>query len=83
MLLTLDYAGESMDIFLDGKKINDYFYTGQPALLSLGYFGFPSVLTARVHPLCQGDPVFLERWPSLENGRACRIEGARVRLNLR
>lgn len=83
VLLTLDYAGESMDIFLNGKKINDYFYTGQPALLSLGYFGFPSVLTARVHPLCQGDPVFLERWPSLENGRACRIEGARVRLNLR
>ena len=34
-------------------------------------------------PEAAGDPVFLERWPSLENGWACRIEGARVRLILR
>lgn len=29
-----------MEVFDGEEKINDYFYTGQEALLSLGYFEF-------------------------------------------
>lgn len=72
-ILVIDYAGESMEIFLDGKKINDYFYTGQKAVLSLGYFDFPSKLTAVVYELREKDDIYLEVWPEMPNGRACRI----------
>lgn len=33
-----------MEVFDGEEKINDYFYTGQEALLSLGYFEFPEKL---------------------------------------
>ena len=51
VLLTLRWAAESMDVFCGGEKINDYFFTGQDALLSLGTFGFPDAIELVVHPL--------------------------------
>ncbi len=79
-LLHVAYSGESMNVFCRGKKINDYFYTGQPALLSLRYFDFPEELTLEVHALYEEDRerIFLERRPVLENGRACRIDSVRL-----
>lgn len=64
-LLKLRFEGESMEIFLEGRKINDYFYTGQAALLSLDYFDLPTHLRAVVHPLHADDAIFFERRPSL------------------
>lgn len=77
-ILSLNYACESMDLYMNGRKINDYFYTGQKALLSLGYFDFPDRLTAVLHPLYEGDPIYLQQWPEMENGTACRIEQAQI-----
>ena len=76
VLLTLRWAAESMDVFCGGEKINDYFYTGQDALLSLGTFGFPDAIELVVHPLRADTHVFLERWPELHGGEACRVESA-------
>lgn len=73
ILLNLTYDGNGMDIYLDGKKVNDYFYTGQKAVFSLGYFDFPKELTVVVHPLKKDEPVFLETYPEFEDGVACRI----------
>ena len=28
-ILSFDYACESMELFVNGRKVNDYFYTGQ------------------------------------------------------
>ena len=49
VLLTLRWAAESMDVFCGGE-INDYFFTGQDALLSLGTFGFPDAIELVVPP---------------------------------
>ena len=74
VLLTLRWAAESMDVFCGGEKINDYFFTGQDVLLSLGTFGFPDAIELVVHPLRADTHVFLERWPELHGGEACRVD---------
>lgn len=77
-ILSFDYACESMELYVDGRKVNDYFYTGQKALLSLGYFDFPTKITAVLHPLHEGAHIYLQEWPKMENGSACRIEAIEV-----
>lgn len=72
-LLYITYDGNGMEIEIEGKKVNDYFYTGQQAVFSLGYFNFPQVLAITVLPLKEGAPVFLEKLPEFQNGTACRI----------
>lgn len=74
VLLNLTYDANGMEIYLDGKKVNDYFYTGQKAVFSLGYFDFPKELTVVVHPLKEDEPVFLETYPEFEDGVACRLQ---------
>lgn len=44
ILFSMIYDGNGMEVFLQGKKVNDYFYTGQEAVFSLGYFDFPEEL---------------------------------------
>ncbi|MDL2301000.1 beta-galactosidase [Lachnospiraceae bacterium OttesenSCG-928-D06] len=73
ILLSMAYAGESMEIYRKDEKINDYFYTGQKALLSLGYFDFPDKLQITVYPLHEEDKIFLEKWPEMKKGKACEI----------
>lgn len=64
-LLNIDYEGYQIDIYKDGEKINDHFYTGQKVPLSLGYFGFPKDLTVKVTPLYEDSWVYIEKWPEL------------------
>ena len=73
-ILSFDYACESMELFVNGRKVNDYFYTGQRALFSLGYFDFPTKITAVLHPLHEGDHIYLQEWPRMDDKKACRIE---------
>lgn len=72
-LLWITYEGFSMEILLNGEKINDHFYTGQSVPVSLGYFDFPEKLTVRIKALHAGDRVYLEKWPILKDGRACAL----------
>lgn len=60
--------------FVNGRKVNDYFYTGQKALFSLGYFAFPTKITAVLHPLHEGDHIYLQEWPKMDDKKACQIE---------
>ena len=73
-ILSFDYACESMELYVNGRKVNDYFYTGQKALFSLGYFDFPTEITAVLHPLHEGDHIYLQEWPKMDDKKACRIE---------
>ena len=82
-ILQMTFAGERMEVFEDGHKINDYFYTGQEALLSLGYFAFPEKLKIVVRRLYETDPMFIEKWPSMEDGSACSLDEIRVREEYR
>ena len=74
----LTWYGNRMEVFDGEEKINDYFYTGQEALLSLGYFEFPEKLKLVVYPLHPGDPIFLEKQPEFADGCACKIEKLHV-----
>ncbi len=86
-ILTLTYAGFGMEIYLgdyrDSKMINDHFYTGQQVPISLGYFDFPRKLSVIVKALREGDRVYIEKWPALTDGVACRLEAAEIREEYR
>ncbi len=77
-ILAFDYVCESMDLYVNGRKVNDYFYTGQKAVFSLGYFDFPTTITAVLHPLHEGDHIYLQEWPKMEAGMACRIDAITI-----
>lgn len=77
-LLWLGYIGFGMEIWKDGEKINDHFYTGQLVPVSLGYFDFPEKLTVVVKPLKEDSRVYLEKWPLLTDGRACSLDQVTV-----
>ncbi|MCM1542328.1 MAG: beta-galactosidase [Blautia sp.] len=77
-MLWLEYAGYGMEIYLDGKKINDHYYTGQEVLISLGYFDFPEKLEIVVNALKKDDRVFLEKWPEFKDGKACSLNRAEI-----
>ena len=77
-LLHFNYEGERMEIFAGENKINDYFYTGETELLSLGYFNFPQKLRAVVYALHENDFIFLEKRPVFRNGRVCSLEEIQV-----
>ncbi len=75
--LVLDYTGFGVEIWADGEKIDDHFYTGRRLPLSLGYFDFPEELTVKVYALYEDDRVYLERWPRIA-GSACALDGVSV-----
>lgn len=77
-LLFLNYAGMKMDIFIGEEKINDHFYTGQEVPVSMRYFDFPEKLKVVIDVLHEGEKVFLETWPEMQDGKACELYGVRV-----
>lgn len=77
-ILQISYSGERMEIYAEGEKVNDHFYTGQEVTLSLGYFDFPPRLEIVVYPLKENTAVFLEKWPEMEGGCACRLDKVAV-----
>ena len=77
-ILTFDYACENMNLYVNGRKVNDYFYTGQKAVFSLGYFDFPTQIIAVLRPLHEGDHIYLQEWPRMEEGSACRIDAITI-----
>ncbi len=76
--LWLDYVGYGMEVYVDGEKINDHFYTGQLVPISLGYFNFPEKLTMKVNALKEERWVYLEQWPELVDGKACALNAVTV-----
>lgn len=83
VLLYFTYQGNRMEVFLDGEKINDYFYTGQEVPISLGYFEFPKKLTVEIFPLGEGDAVFWEKKPEFVDGVACKLSQVRIEEQFR
>lgn len=83
LILEIDYSGFGMDVWAGGKKINDHFYDGERVLLSLGYFDFPECLRIRIRALHETEWVFLEKWPRLQEGKACCLNGISMREEIR
>lgn len=85
--LCLDWTADKGRIYLDGKLIADQFYTGQPWEIGLSRFFKANgswqqdiTLTLELDPLLEGAPIYLQEWPKMENGVACRINAARLMI---
>lgn len=74
VLLKFTYGCNDADLYVDGKKVNDYFYTGQKGIISLGYLNFPTRLRLVMHPLYEDARVFLEKKPEFTDGKACYLK---------
>lgn len=70
---SITYVGEHIEIFADGQKINDHFYTGQAVPISLGYFDFPEELEVVVYVLHEDDKIYIEDRPEFHNGTVCEV----------
>ena len=76
--LGLDFEADLAEIYIDGEKVNDMYYTGVPFEVSMRYHGFPREITLRLYPLSEGAEVYLEKQPKYENGTACALKGINV-----
>ena len=76
--LQLDFDGDQANLFLDGKLLADWFYTGKTWEIGMKRFGFPEKVELEILPLQESDPVFLETRPEFENGVACKLKKAEV-----
>lgn len=79
-ILRISYLAERMNVFCTGKKVNDYFYNGQDALLSLRYFGYPTELELELLPICNADQkrIYLDVWPELAQGDNASISNVSI-----
>jgi len=77
MLLSIDYEGDTAQMYHDGRMIADSFYTGQKWEVGLkrfcgnesGEFG----CEIAVDPLKEDTKLYLQEWPAMKDGKACRI----------
>lgn len=68
VFLKLDYTGESLELFINGTKEGDHFYTGQLWEIGLKRFDFPEKVELVIHRLDRNMPVYIETWPDLPDG---------------
>lgn len=75
VFLKLPYDGDRAKLYTDTLAA-DHFYTGETWEVGLKKFAYPEKLRLEVYPLAENQKVFLETWPSMEKGRACRLRDA-------
>lgn len=82
--LSIAYEGNTAKLYEDDILIADHFYVGSeyPWEIGLKRFGSGNSHTFRVEieTLTQDTQVFLETWPLMENGVACRLTNATLVL---
>jgi len=77
MFLHINYDGNMADMYRNGELIADNFYTGQEWEIGLKRFtdnsdgGFESEIL--ISPLKEGDKIYLQTWPEMSNGIACKL----------
>lgn len=87
VFLTVDYEGDQAELLVEGRKVADDYYRGEPWEIGLKRWDFPKSLLLRVFAMPQNAPVFTDEPLTYENGRALRLDGVtaaeefRVRLS--
>ena len=75
----VDYEADSAKLYREDTVIADNFYTGQPWEIGLkrffDRFGTADELKLKVEltPLFEDDKIYLQKWPGMQDGKACRI----------
>lgn len=77
--LNISYSGDIARILLDGKVVNDNFYTGKPWLISLSEYGFPDMLTMEIVGMPEENNVYYEKELKFKNGVACKLDSISLR----
>lgn len=77
--LEIPFEGDLIEIFKDGKKIDDRFYTGLPYCIYLKQWGNPSSLIIKVKELKEETPIYLDKKPEFKNGVACKLGNIEVK----
>ncbi|MCR5031774.1 MAG: beta-galactosidase [Lachnospiraceae bacterium] len=78
--LKIDYSGNEADLYRNGKKVADWFYTGNTWSVGLKKLGFPDTLTLTVEPLPENEHVYLEIQPQYSENVACSLDKIRVTI---
>ena len=76
----IPFEGDLIEVFVDGKKVDDRFYMGIPYSLCLAPYGYPKAIEIAITPLKVGEPRYLEIFPTFHNGVACRLGNVKVRF---
>ena len=83
MFLTVDYEGDQAELLLDGRKIADDYYRGEPWEIGLKRWDFPKTMLLRIFAMQKGAPVFTDEPLACENGRALRLNGVTAQEEFR
>lgn len=82
MFLSIDYEGDTAQMYQGGRMIADSFYTGQKWEVGLKRFcgndsrEFDCDIT--VDPLKEDTKLYLQEWPKMTDGKACMINGVHL-----
>lgn len=78
--LTIRFSGDRARLLIDGKPAADWFWNGEDWRVGLKRFGNLSrkPLCLEVFPLCEDEPVFLEKTPDYHDGTACSVSEVSV-----
>ena len=75
VFLKVDYEGNQAELLIDGKKVADDYYRGEPWEIGLRRWNYPKKMVLRIFALEEGAPVFMDEPLTMENGRALRLNG--------
>lgn len=71
--LYIDFDGDTLELLIDGEKVNDHYYIGVDFEVGLRYYDFPNTVCARIYPLDENKKVYLEKRPTFKDGKAVAI----------
>lgn len=79
ILLCISYIGSIAELWRGEEMIADDLSDGGEWTVRLAQFDFPARLTLRVYALFEGMPVWMQRPPVFDGGRALRLENVCIR----
>ena len=71
--LYIDFDGDTLELLIDGEKVNDHYYLGVYFEVGLRYYDFPKTVCARIYPLDENKIVYLQKIPTFKDGKAIGI----------
>ncbi len=77
--LRIDYEGSIAEILVDGVKVADDMYDGNPWEVEISRFGNPETIELRIFALFEGMPVWLEHPPTYVDGRALKLHHVQIK----
>ncbi len=83
IFLTVDYEGDQAELLLDGRKVADDYFRGEPWEIGLKRWDFPKKMLLRIFALPQEAPVFTDEPLFFSNGRALLLRDVTVHEEFR